>query len=251
MDCNRFFIEFSYVGTAYHGWQRQPNVQSIQQLMEEAFALLLKQQLPLTAAGRTDAGVHAKFMVAHFDGELQHQECDHLTFRLNQLLPKDIAIKKIYPVQADAHARFDALSRTYEYHLTTTKSPFSEGRSYSLYQPLNFKKMNEAAAILLKYEDFECFSKSHTDVKTFLCKITNAYWTQTNEGAIFAISANRFLRNMVRAIVGTLIEIGLNKKNLDELHRIIQSKNRSLAGYSVPAEGLYLTQINYPKSVYL
>lgn len=251
MNSNRFFIEFSYAGTAYHGWQRQPNAESIQAYMEEALSTLLKQQIPITAAGRTDAGVHAKFMVAHFDAAISAHTCDQLVFRLNQYLPKDIAIHKIYAVKADAHARFDALSRTYEYHLTTSKSPFSEGRSYSLYKPLDFELMNKASALLLEYKDFECFSKAHTDVKTFLCEIIYAQWTLSNTGAIFTISANRFLRNMVRSIVGTLIEIGLNKKNTDELHQIIQSKNRSLAGYSVPAEGLYLTQINYPKSVYL
>jgi len=251
MNSNRFFIEFSYAGTAYHGWQRQPNAGSIQAYMEEAFSTLLKQQIPITAAGRTDAGVHAKLMVAHFDAAISADACDQLVFRLNQYLPNDIAIHKIYAVKADAHARFDALSRTYEYHLTTTKSPFSEGRSYSLYQPLDFELMNKAAALLLEYKDFECFSKAHTDVKTFLCEITYAQWTLSKTGAIFTISANRFLRNMVRAIVGTLIEIGLKKKNINNLHQIIQSKNRSLAGYSVPAEGLYLTQINYPKSVYL
>lgn len=251
MNSNRFFIEFSYAGTAYHGWQRQPNAESIQVYMEEALSTLLKQQIPITAAGRTDAGVHAKLMVAHFDAAISADAYNQLVFRLNQYLPKDIAIHKIYAVKADAHARFDALSRTYEYHLTTSKSPFSEGRSYSLYQPLDFELMNKAAALLLEYKDFECFSKAHTDVKTFLCEITYAQWTLSKTGAIFTISANRFLRNMVRAIVGTLIEIGLKKKNTDELHQIIQSKNRSLAGYSVPAEGLYLTQINYPKSVYL
>lgn len=251
MNSNRFFIEFSYAGTAYHGWQRQPNAESIQAYMEEAFSTLLKQQIPITAAGRTDAGVHAKLMVAHFDAAISADACDQLVFRLNQYLPNDIAIHKIYAVKADAHARFDALSRTYEYHLTTTKSPFSEGRSYSLYQPLDFELMNKAAALLLEYKDFECFSKAHTDVKTFLCEITYAQWTLSKSGAIFTISANRFLRNMVRAIVGTLIEIGLKKKNINDLHQIIQSKNRSLAGYSVPAEGLYLTQIKYPKSVYL
>lgn len=251
MNSNRFFIEFSYAGTAYHGWQRQPNAESIQAYMEEAFSTLLKQQIPITAAGRTDAGVHAKLMVAHFDAAISADSYNQLVFRLNQYLPHDIAIHKIYAVKADAHARFDALSRTYEYHLTTTKSPFSEGRSYSLYQPLDFELMNKAAALLLEYKDFECFSKAHTDVKTFLCEITYAQWTLSKTEAIFTISANRFLRNMVRAIVGTLIEIGLKKKNINELHQIIQSKNRSLAGYSVPAEGLYLTQINYPKSVYL
>lgn len=246
----RFFIELSYNGKAYHGWQNQPNAISVQEVLENALSTLLGESIAVVGAGRTDAGVHAKQIFAHFDTE-QIVEISQLVYKLNSFLPKDIAIHNVFKVKPDAHARFDALSRTYEYHLTTSKSPFSEGRSYSLYQPLDFELMNKAAALLLEYKDFECFSKAHTDVKTFLCEITYAQWTLSKTGAIFTISANRFLRNMVRAIVGTLIEIGLKKKNTDELHQIIQSKNRSLAGYSVPAEGLYLTQINYPKSVYL
>ena len=249
MNSKRFFLEFSYAGTAYHGWQRQPNALSVQEVMEEALALLLKQQTPLTAAGRTDTGVHAKQMFAHFDTDTT--DLEQLIFRLNQFLPNDIAVIRIREVKPRAHARFDALSRTYEYHLNNFKSPFVQGMSYGLYQPLDVEQMNKAASILLEYEDFECFSKAHTDVKTFLCTISKAVWGKSETGLVFTITANRFLRNMVRAIVGTLIEIGLGKKNIQEMHTVIESKNRSLAGYSVPAEGLFLTHIEYPNSIYL
>lgn len=249
MNSKRFFLEFSYAGTAYHGWQRQPNALSVQEVMEEALALLLKQQTPLTAAGRTDTGVHAKQMFAHFDADTT--DLEQLIFRLNQFLPNDIAVIRIREVIPEAHARFDALNRTYEYHLNNLKSPFVQGMSYSLYKPLDVEQMNKAASILLEYEDFECFSKAHTDVKTFLCNITKAVWEKSETGLVFTITANRFLRNMVRAIVGTLIEVGLGKKNIQEMHTVIESKNRSLAGYSVPAEGLFLTHIEYPNSIYL
>jgi tRNA pseudouridine38-40 synthase len=249
MNSKRFFLEFSYAGTAYHGWQRQPNALSVQEVMEEALALLLKQQTPLTAAGRTDTGVHAKQMFAHFDADTT--DLEQLIFRLNQFLPNDIAVIRIREVKPRAHARFDALSRTYEYHLNNFKSPFVQGMSYGLHQPLDVEQMNKAASILLEYEDFECFSKAHTDVKTFLCTISKAVWEKSETGLVFTITANRFLRNMVRAIVGTLIEIGLSKKNIQEMHTVIESKNRSLAGYSVPAEGLFLTHIEYPNSIYL
>lgn len=251
MNSKRYFLEFSYAGTAYHGWQRQPNAISVQEVMEGALNTLLRQKSSLTAAGRTDTGVHARKMVAHFDGIIAETELNQLVFRLNQLLPKDIAIHSIRLVHPEAHARFDALSRTYEYHINDVKAPFKQGLSYSLYHPLEIKTMNTAASILLEYKDFECFSKSNTDVKTFFCEITQAEWKKNRNGLVFTISANRFLRNMVRAIVGTLIEVGLAKKNSDQIHQIIQSKNRSLAGYSVPAEGLFLTQIDYPNSIYL
>ena len=167
MNSKRFFLEFSYAGTAYHGWQRQPNALSVQEVMEEALALLLKQQTPLTAAGRTDTGVHAKQMFAHFDADAS--DLEQLIFRLNQFLPNDIAVIRIREVKPQTHARFDALSRTYEYHLNNFKSPFVQCMSYGLYQPLDVEQMNKAASILLEYKDFECFSKAHTDVKTFLC----------------------------------------------------------------------------------
>ena len=251
MDLKRYFLEFHYTGKSYHGWQRQPNAISVQEVMEEALKTLLKKTIPLIAAGRTDTGVHAKQMFAHFDLVISEKELKQLIFRLNQFLPQDIAIKSIRTVKSEAHARFDALSRTYEYHLTNTKSPFKQGFSYSLHKPLDLQAMNNAASTLLEYKDFECFSKSNTDVKTFLCDIAKAEWKKNGSELVFTITANRFLRNMVRAIVGTLIEVGLGKKKSEQIHQIIQSKNRSLAGYSVPAEGLFLTRINYPNSIYL
>ena len=251
MNQARFFVEFSYHGAPFHGWQRQPNAHTVQEVMESAFELLLKTPCPLTAAGRTDTGVHARCMVAHFNASLHGLDLEELPFRLNQLLPKEIAIHTIQRVKPEAHARFDALSRTYEYHIASIKTPFSEDLVYTLYQPLDLELMNEAASLLLAYTDFECFSKSHTDVKTFLCTLSQAYWHKTEKGYVFTISANRFLRNMVRAIVGTLLEIGLHKKKCDDLHTIIKSKNRSLAGYSVPAQGLFLTHIEYPKTLYI
>lgn len=247
----RFFLEFSYAGTHYHGWQSQPNALSVQEVMENALETLLKTPTPLVAAGRTDTGVHARQMIAHFDGELVEAARQHFVYQLNQFLPQDIAIHSLKQVQPDAHARFDALSRTYEYHIAKEKTPFGNELQYLVKQPLDLEVMNEGAALLLDYEDFECFSKSHTDVKTFLCKISHAAWTNSEKGYTFTITANRFLRNMVRAIVGTLLEIGLKKKKVDDLHQIIKNKNRSEAGYSVPAQGLFLTQVEYPKNIYL
>ena len=246
----RYFIEFSYAGTNYHGWQRQPNALSVQQVMEEAVCILQKQVCPLVAAGRTDTGVHARQMVAHSDVETLVEDCQQWVYRINQYLPQDIAVHSLRHMQDTAHARFDALSRTYEYHIKRFKTPFENELHYCFYQRLDLAQMNLATQVLLEYEDFECFSKSNSDVKTFFCKITQAQWKKTKKGYIFTITANRFLRNMVRAIVGTLIEIGLGKKNVEDLHKIIKSKNRSSAGYSVPAQGLFLTHIDYPKSLY-
>ncbi|MDA9893394.1 tRNA pseudouridine(38-40) synthase TruA [Flavobacteriaceae bacterium] len=246
----RYFLEFSYAGTNYHGWQRQPNAVSVQEVLEHALGTLLKVTTPLLAAGRTDTGVHARQMFAHFDGELSQETFQHLVYQLNQFLPQDIVIHSLRQVKEEVHARFDALSRSYEYHFALGKTPFGNSMHYRINQPLDVDLMNQAADILLTYEDFECFSKSKTDVKTFLCDISYARWSKTKKGYIFTITANRFLRNMVRAIVGTLIEIGLKKKTIEDLHEIIKSKNRSKAGYSVPAQGLFLTRIEYPASIY-
>lgn len=246
----RYFLEFSYAGTNYHGWQRQPNAVSVQEVLEHALGTLLKVTTPLLAAGRTDTGVHARQMFAHFDGELSQETFQHLVYQLNQFLPQDIVIHSLRQVKEEVHARFDALSRSYEYHIALGKTPFGNSMHYRINQPLDVDLMNQAADILLTYEDFECFSKSKTDVKTFLCDISYARWSKTKKGYIFTITANRFLRNMVRAIVGTLIEIGLKKKTIEDLHEIIKSKNRSKAGYSVPAQGLFLTRIEYPASIY-
>lgn len=240
----RHFIKFSYNGTNYHGWQYQPNAASVQETLTQAISTVLSANIELMGAGRTDTGVHAKIMYAHFDLEKDF-EISSIVHKLNSFLPKDIAVFDIITLHADAHARFDAKKRTYEYRIHTFKDVFLNGLSWYHPQPLDLPLMNEAAKILLEHTDFECFSKVHTDVNTFDCKITEAYWKQENNNLIFTISADRFLRNMVRAIVGTLINVGLHKITLDDFKAIIDSKNRSEAGFSVPAHGLYLTEIIY------
>lgn len=245
-DPLRYFIEFAYNGTAYCGWQIQPNEVTVQQKLQDALSLLLRENIEVVGAGRTDAGVHAAQMYAHFD--TQHQiDSTALTHRLNSYLPKDIAVIGFHRVHAEAHARFDATSRTYHYLIHTAKSPFKEHLSWYHFHALDVEKMNQAAQILLQYTDFECFSKTHTDVRTFNCNITQAYWEKLDDNSLrFTITADRFLRNMVRAVVGTLLQVGLGKVAVEHLHQVIESKNRSQAGFSVPAHGLYLTHVNYP-----
>ena len=247
----RYFLTLAYNGTSFHGWQRQPNASSVQQALEEALTTLLRKPIIITGAGRTDTGVHAKEMMAHFEADLSVEAEENLPYLLNRFLKEDIVIHRLERVKADAHARFDATARTYEYHLGFQKNPFKQQLYYYFHQPVSVEKMNEAAQILLTYDDFEAFAKTHSDVKTFLCDVTKADWESTAEGAIFTITANRFLRNMVRAIVGTLLEIGTGKIEVADMHKIIQSKDRGEAGFSVPAAGLYLTEIQYPKSIYL
>ena len=241
----RYFIEFAYKGTNYHGWQMQPEAISVQEVLTKATNLILKDSFELVGAGRTDAGVHASQMFAHFDTDVTI-DFDQTIRKLNSFLPEDIVVFKIFSVSDDAHARFDATARTYNYKINLKKDPFSKDLSWYHFRNLNVEKMNEAAKILLEYEDFECFSKTHTDVFTFNCNITEAFWTLNNNELIFTISANRFLRNMVRAIVGTLINIGLEKLEVQDIRKIIESKNRGMAGFSVPAHGLYLTKVSYP-----
>ena len=244
----RYFITFSYFGKAYHGWQRQPNALSVQQLMEEAFSTLLRKEVSLTAAGRTDAGVHAKKMVAHMDLDAGTELSD-LVHRANSFLPEDIALRSICQVAEHAHARFDAVERSYEYWIVQQKNPFYKDTAYYLRHPLDLEAMNEVSQLLLEFQDFECFSKSNTDVKTFLCDIKMAKWTRTKEKIIFEITADRFLRNMVRAIVGTMLEVGQGKISTEDVKLIIKSKDRSQAGVSVPAKGLYLTEVLYPYTI--
>ena len=241
----RYFIKFAYNGTLYHGWQSQPNAVTVQETLEKALSLLFKKHIELVGAGRTDTGVHAKEMYAHFDFNEQ-LETDFWIPKLNSYLPKDIVIYEIIPVTAEAHARFDATSRTYEYYIHSFKDAFLTDLSWYHYYPLDLERMNEAASTLLEYTDFECFSKTNTDVFTYNCKITEAFWQKKGNQLIFTITADRFLRNMVRAIVGTLINIGQGKIEVAQLQKIIESKNRSEAGFSAPAHGLYLTQIKYP-----
>jgi tRNA pseudouridine38-40 synthase len=222
----RYFLTLAYNGTSFHGWQRQPNATSVQQTLEEALTTLLRKPIAITGAGRTDTGVHAKEMMAHFEGDLSLEEEENLPYLINRFLQEEIVIYRLDKVKADAHARFDATARTYEYHLGFQKNPFKQQLYYYFHQPVSLEKMSEAAQILLEYEDFEAFAKTHSDVKTFLCNVTRADWESTAEGAIFTITANRFLRNMVRAIVGTLLEIGTGKIEVADMHKIIQSKNR-------------------------
>ena len=241
----RFFITLSYDGTRFHGWQIQPNGISVQGELQRGLSLLLRQEIIVTGAGRTDAGVHASMMVAHFDyvGEL---DCRQLAYKLNKLLPQDIAVQNVEQVSDDLHARFSATSRTYYYHIHTKKSPFERHYSCELHYPLDFDKMNEAARILMEYEDFGAFCKSHADVKTTLCHVTKAEWHQTSSFTwYFEITANRFLRNMVRAVVGTLIEVGRGRMTLDEFRTVIEGKRRTEAGESMPGNALFLVNITY------
>ena len=241
----RYFIHLAYHGTAYHGWQIQPNAASVQETLNKAFSVLLQSEMNLMGAGRTDTGVHAREMYAHFDTDTTF-DIPTLVHKLNSFLPKDIVIYDIIPVHDDAHTRFDATKRTYEYHIHQFKNPFLDELSWYFHQTLDINLMNQAAQILQNYTDFESFSKVNTDVNTFDCTIFEAHWNRgENNQLVFTVSANRFLRNMVRSIVGTLINVGLHKITLDDFKKIIESKSREKAGFSVPAHGLYLTKIEY------
>ena len=246
-DSLRYFLSLSYFGEAYHGWQRQPNALTVQEVVESTLSTLLRKPISLVGAGRTDTGVHARELFAHLD--LQDPPPSDLLDRLNSFLPGDIAVNNMFPVPDDAHARFSAVARTYEYHIVQRKDPFMQDRAYYVRQPLDIDKMNEAAALLKSFEDFECFSKSNTDVRTFLCQISHAHWIRNGNRLVFTIIADRFLRNMVRAIVGTLLDVGKGKLSLEDVKAIIKSRNRSEAGVSVPAKGLYLVRVKYPESI--
>lgn len=248
----RFFIELAYDGTNYHGWQQQPNAISVQEILNKALATILRKPVETLGCGRTDTGVHAGEFFAHFDAEelfvedAWPTESGNILRSLNAILPPDIAIKNIIPVAAGAHARFDATVRSYEYHIHFHKDPFKNKYSWQLRDVPDIELMNRAAKIIMEYTDFSCFSKSNTQVKTNNCKISKAEWVKTDDGIIFHISADRFLRNMVRAIVGTLLEVGRKEMDPEGVHAVIESKNRSNAGTSVPACGLYLTEVKYP-----
>lgn len=249
LKSERYFIELAYRGTAYHGWQIQKNAITVQQLVDEALSTVLRWNVETVGCGRTDTGVHAKQLYAHFEdkeGKLAERTDDYIR-RINALLPRDIAAKRLIQVGKEAHARFDAIQRSYEYHIHFLKDPFKEGLSWQLRDQPNTMLMNDAARLLLQHRDFSCFSKSHTQVYTNLCTIKRAEWTWLNdEQLVFYISANRFLRNMVRAIVGTLLEIGSGKQPVAYINHVLDSKDRSQAGVSVPACGLYLTEVLYP-----
>ena len=236
----RYFVWFSYDGTAYHGWQIQPNGNSVQAELQRALSTLLREEISVTGAGRTDAGVHARQMVAHFDFS-EAIDLEQLAYKLNRILPCDIAVDRVELVDDDMHAR-----RTYHYYIHTKKDPFRRPFSTELHYHLDFDKMNEAGRILMTYDDFGAFCKSHSDVKTTLCRVTKAEWVQTSETSwYFEITANRFLRNMVRAVVGTLIDVGRGRLTLDDFRKVIEGKRRTEAGESMPANALFLENIRY------
>lgn len=251
----RYFITLSYDGTNYSGWQTQPDATTVQETIEQALTLVARSPEPIAilGAGRTDAGVHARGMVAHVDLPMSPDEARQLIYRTDRYLPHDIALYDIRPVREEAHARFSATSRTYRYYVTLRKDPFQEARMLRLYFPLDFDRMNQAAGRLKGFTDFTSFSKLHTDVKTNNCRVTEAYWqTGAEEGQwIFTITADRFLRNMVRAVVGTLFQVGKGRLSVEDFCAVIEAKDRGQAGSSAPAHALYLEQVGYPEDLYL
>lgn len=247
---NRYFIYLGYNGKKFCGWQIQPNGITVQQCIEEALATLLRQPVPIVGAGRTDAGVHARLMVAHFDWHEPIEDLPFLVEKLNRLLPKEIAVYRVVPVLLEAHARFDALSRTYKYYITTHKDPFNYELVYKIPGKLDFDAMNKACLVLFDYIDFTSFSKLHTDVKTNNCHIRRAGWGKEGDVWVFTIEADRFLRNMVRAIVGTLLEIGRGKMSVDDFRKVIEIKDRGKAGTSAPGHALFLENVTYPDKLF-
>ena len=247
----RYFIELAYKGTNFHGWQVQPNAVSVQQCLEKALSVITRETIALTGAGRTDTGVHARYFIAHFDSTQLNLDHPDFVYKLNSFLNKDIAVFSISKVHPEAHARFDAVSRTYQYYLNLRKDPFSTETSWHFFRQPDLVKMNEASRILFEYTDFTSFSKLHTEVKTNNCKIYCAVWTQIGSNIVFTVKADRFLRNMVRALVGTILEVGIGKIDLQQFRTIIELKDRGEAGLSVPAHGLFLTDIEYPESVFV
>ena len=248
---HRYFIKFSYDGTNYHGWQIQPNSITVQEKMTAVMQRIFGPQLELTGAGRTDSGVHAEMMYAHFDTESPIEDTLVMAARLNYMMPKDIAVYEVLHVVPEAHARFDAISRTYEYRMFSGKNPFNRFFYTHFNGPLDVGAMNYSASLLLEYTDFTSFSKLHTDVKTNDCRIIKAFWEQRGELLVFTIKADRFLRNMVRSIVGTMLEVGRGKMDVEGFRSVIEAKDRCVAGTSVDAKGLFLVEIVYPDSLFI
>lgn len=242
----RYFVYLSYDGTRYHGWQIQPNGISVQEEMQKALSTLLREKIEIVGAGRTDAGVHARVMAAHFDYEAEI-DCARLAYKLNRLLPRDVSVQKVMPVDADMHARFSAVRRTYHYYVHLRKDPFHRHYSCEMHYDLDFPLMNEAARYLLQVDDFASFCKSHTDVKTTICRVAQAEWVSDGDGLWhFVISADRFLRNMVRAVVGTLVEVGRHRMTIEQFRAVVDGKNRCKAGESMPGNALFLEDVRYP-----
>lgn len=246
----RYFIDISYKGSNYHGWQVQANAHTVQGEFQECLSKVLRSTIDIMGSGRTDTGVHAKQQIAHFDFEEPLNTID-LVYKLNSILPPDIAVNEIREVKSDAHARFEATERAYQYFIDPKKSPFSLDESYYFSQPLDIHLMNEAAASLLGEQDFESFSKVKTEVNNFICTINQAQWIIENDRLVFHVRANRFLRGMVRALVGTLLDVGQQKLTVKEFVNIIKAKDRKVAGRAVPPHGLFLTEVRYPESIYL
>jgi pseudouridylate synthase I len=248
----RYFIYLAYEGTNYHGWQVQPNGVSVQECLQKALSTLLRLEIEVVGAGRTDAGVHARLMVAHFDFENNIADLTLLADKLNRILPPDISVYRVCEVNPEAHARFDAISRTYKYYITSVKSPFNRHLKCRIHGLLDYELMNRAAQVLFDYTDFTSFSKLHTDVKTNNCRIMHAEWVKEDETTwVFTIKADRFLRNMVRAIVGTLVEVGRGKLSIEEFRKVIEQKDRCKAGASVPGHALFLVDIEYPAEIFI
>jgi tRNA pseudouridine38-40 synthase len=248
----RYFLFISYKGTSYHGWQIQPNGITVQKILDEALSVVLNEKISTTGAGRTDTGVHALVFCAHFDSMAEDLNSrKNLLYKLNRYLPKDISVTGIRKVREDANARFSALSRTYKYYISREKDPFTDGSSWIIHGKIDIDAMNRASALLLKYADFTSFSRLHTDVKTNNCRIDSANWVQDGNMLVFTIKADRFLRNMVRAIVGTMADIGMGKKSIKEFEEIINAKDRCKAGKSAPAQGLFLAGIEYPEEIFI
>jgi tRNA pseudouridine38-40 synthase len=246
----RYFLDVSYHGGPFHGWQRQLNAKGVQEVLEHALRTVLRiTDLEVTGSGRTDTGVHARQQIVHLD--LPSELSEQLIFRINCVLPKSISINSYQIVADRAHARFDAIRREYEYHIHQNKNPFKDGLSWLYDRELNITAMNEAAALMLTHEDFQCFSKTHTDVEHYNCDIYRAEWQKTSDGFIFHIAANRFLRGMVRAVVGSLIPIGKGQAEVQSFQKILDSRDRRYAGAAAPPEGLYLTKVIYPEEIYI
>ena len=244
----RYFIHLAYNGAAYCGWQTQPGLPTVQQTLEVALSTLLREPIAVVGCGRTDSGVHASDFYAHFDTSHspQSEAIKQLTFKLNSLLPTDIAVFGVEAVAANAHARFDAVARTYQYHVSNSRQPFRQGLYARIYFEPNLELMNRAASLLMEYEDFTSFAKLHTQVKTNICHLSAAHWEKVGEEWVFTIRSNRFLRNMVRSVTGTLLDVGRGKLSLDGLRQIVDRRDRSAAGVSMPAQGLFLTKVEYP-----
>ena len=247
----RYFLELAYHGAGYHGWQVQPNAHSVQQELNEKLSILLREAIYVVGSGRTDTGVHCAQQFAHFDTSASQIDVKNLCRRLNAFLPNDIAIRQVIPVKPDAHARFNALSRVYEYKLTSYKSPLMPGLVYFLPKRLHLDAMNQAAALLLNYQDFQAFCKTHTETKTYLCQIEQAFWRQEGELLIFRIKANRFLRGMVRLITGALLEVGTGNLSVIDFEYLINGRKQDGDRKTVPALGLYLTEVAYPHEIFL